>query len=130
MKQKIEQKLWKLAVKARKTSYAPYSKFRVGAALVSHGKFWAGANVENVSYGATICAERTAIVHAVVAGLKKPIESICVVTSLGVAPCGMCLQVMAEFCVPETVVYIATPKGIQKALKFKHLFPSPFTHFR
>ncbi|MBO8158672.1 cytidine deaminase [Thermosyntropha sp.] len=92
-------KLIEEARKAEKYAYAPYSNFRVGAALLtSSGNIYTGANVENASYGLTICAERTAIVKAVTAG-ERDFNVICV-TSSGkgfVYPCGACLQVLAEF---------------------------------
>jgi len=95
------------ARKARKNSYSPYSKFRVGAALMTHeGKIFSGCNVENVSYGLSNCAERTAVFKSVSEGYKK-ISSMAI-TSSGkdpTFPCGGCRQVMAEFN-PEMKVYI------------------------
>jgi cytidine deaminase len=89
------------AKKAARSAYAPYSKFRVGAAvLTSSGRIHAGCNVENASYGLTNCAERTAIFNAVAAG-GKPLRLSCVVvytpTQTATAPCGACRQVIHEF---------------------------------
>jgi cytidine deaminase len=83
---------------ARGRAYAPYSKFRVGAALLADGLEHTGANVENASYGLAICAERNAIMQAVLAGARQ-LEVIAVAsgTSPPATPCGMCLQVMREF---------------------------------
>jgi cytidine deaminase len=98
----------------RKRAHAPYSKYRVGAALVTKsGKIFVGCNVENASYGATICAERSAICAMVAAGEKEPVA--CVVASAGeeaATPCGICRQVLAEFALdlPITLV-LETPRG-------------------
>jgi cytidine deaminase len=78
-------------------AHAPYSRFRVGAAvLVSTGEIFTGCNVENASYGLTICAERAAVCAAVAAGHKE-LAAVAVATSGGHAPCGACRQVLAEF---------------------------------
>lgn len=86
------------AWKVREMAHAPYSKFHVGAALRGEGKVFTGCNVENLSYGLTICAERVAVGTAVAAGLKR-IEAVAVVadTTVPVSPCGACRQVLAEF---------------------------------
>ncbi|KAK7685858.1 hypothetical protein QCA50_011205 [Cerrena zonata] len=93
-------KLIKAAIEAKEFAYAKYSKFRVGAALLStDGQIIKGANIENASYGGTICAERTAIVKAVSEGTKSFV-ALAVVTDVASAlsPCGMCRQVIREFC--------------------------------
>lgn len=91
-------------------------------------QFFAGTNVENASYGATICAERVAIVTAVAAGHRR-IDEICLVTSNseGAAPCGMCLQVISEFSGPDTKLWIANPKEILGLYRLKELFGFRFT---
>jgi cytidine deaminase len=100
---------------AMKSAYAPYSKFQVGAAvLLGDGRIFTGCNVENASYGLTICAERNAIFAAVAASAKKPaIAAVAVVNRRGVpcSPCGACRQVIAEFG-PDAVVWYLGPKGI------------------
>lgn len=123
-------KAFKVAVKARENAYVPYSGFKVGAALAIRDseKIFPGCNVENASYGGTICAERTAIV-SVIASLGKVEFDFCVVVT-GSAPasppCALCLQVFSEFCSPDFPIYLATPKGIEKKMLLKELLPVPF----
>lgn len=93
------EELINIAVKAMKRAYAPYSQFKVGAALLTKsGKVFEGFNIENSSYGLSICAERVAIFSAVVAG-ERNFEKIAIVadTDKLVSPCGACRQVMSEF---------------------------------
>ena len=93
-----------LACEARLKAYAPYSKYKVGAALrTKAGKIYPGVNVENAAYPSTICAERTAIFSAVANG-DREFDLIAVVTENGGYPCGGCRQVMAEFALDMTVV--------------------------
>lgn len=97
------------AIKAATRSYSPYSHFPVGAALLMQsGKIISGCNVENASYGLTLCAERTTIATAVAAG-HRHFKALAVVGGRGKAarPCGACLQVLAEFCTPGLPVYLA-----------------------
>jgi cytidine deaminase len=118
------------ALRARKMSHSPYSGHAVGAALrLSNGKIYSGANIENASYGGTVCAERVAVWKSVSENKKILIEEICVVTNHDPAwpPCGMCLQVMSEFCKPQTLVHIASLKGVQRSLRMKELMPLSFT---
>lgn len=119
---------FEVAAQGRSKAHAPYSRFKVGAAVkTDDSMIYSGCNVENASYGGTVCAERVAIWKAVSEGAKK-FESIVVVaksTKL-VPPCALCLQVMAEFCDPEFQVHLATPKGIKKSYKLKQLLPYPF----
>ncbi|KIJ21179.1 hypothetical protein PAXINDRAFT_174376 [Paxillus involutus ATCC 200175] len=92
--------LIKAAIQAKEYAYAPYSKFRVGAALLCEdGTMIKGANIENASYGGTICAERTAIVKAVSEGIKQ-FSAIAVSTDVpaAISPCGICRQFIREFC--------------------------------
>jgi cytidine deaminase len=109
------QRLVRLARAAMKHAYAPYSQFRVGAAvLLSDGRFFTGCNVENASYGLTICAERNAIFCAVANSSGKPeIVAAAVVNHRGVpcSPCGACRQVLAEFG-PRAVVWYPGANGI------------------
>lgn len=106
------------AIEAMKKSYSPYSHFTVGAALLTkEGKIYTGANIENASYTPTVCAERTAIFTAVHQG-ERDFEAIAIVGGhegkiTGVtAPCGVCRQVMSEFCSPDfKVILVTTPDG-------------------
>lgn len=94
------------AMEVREMAYAPYSHFHVGAAvLTSSGDVFTGCNVENASYGLTICGERAAICAAVAAG-QKEIVAVAVVTSGGASPCGACRQVLSEFGPAMDVVLI------------------------
>ena len=102
--------LQQVAEQAQKMAYAPYSGFAVGAALLAaDGAIYAGCNVENASYGLTICAERNAIAHAVSCGAKQ-FTAVAVVTENGVTPCGACRQVLAEFG-PRMTVIVADTRG-------------------
>lgn len=121
------------ALAATKLSYAPYSRFNVGAAVrAASGRVYVGANVENASYGATNCAERSAIFAAVMAGERR-------IVALAVAggangqvtgyctPCGVCRQVMREFADPkELVVYVAKSETDFKAFTLEELLPESF----
>ncbi len=102
------------ARQAAKASYSPYSRFRVGAALLaSDGSVITGTNVENRSFGLTICAERSAVVQAVSRGLRSfaAVAVHCPDSDEPVAPCGACRQVLSEFAPPETPVFCAGRSG-------------------
>jgi len=111
---------------ARDAAYAPYSRFRVGAAvLAADGSIYTGANVENVSYGLTVCAERVAIHTAVAAGRRR-LVALAVSGPSGISPCGACRQVMDEFGV-RTVI-LASPRGRPiAAVALRTLLPRAFT---
>ncbi len=113
------------ALKARKNAYAPYSRYKVGAAVTVGSRVYSGANVENASYGATICAERGAILKAVSEGAKK-IDGVVVTTSNGAAPCALCLQVLTEFADSTLPIYIANAKEIVAVVKLSQLIGFPF----
>jgi len=120
--------LLKWALEGQKNSYAPYSGKHIGAAvLMDNGKMYSGCNVENASYGGTVCAERTAIFKAISEGAKK-IKEVMVVSSEQNPwpPCGFCRQVIAEFASPETLIHLANPQGQSRTLKFTELFPEAF----
>lgn len=118
-------KAWKAAAKVRLRAYAPYSKYRVGASLIYGKTIISGCNVENASYGATICAERAAILKATSEGLRRP-DLLVVVTSNGASPCAMCLQVISEFVGPQFPIVVATPKKIIATVKLSQLLGFPF----
>lgn len=121
-------KLFEAAREAAKHAYAPYSGYSVGAALRDEqGRVWAGCNVENVSYGLTICAERNAIA-AMVAGGSKRVQEILVLTADAAAPCGACLQVLAEFASsPESLtIHLANQDGTQSSTTLHALLPGSF----
>jgi len=121
--------LAELVVRARavrELAYAPYSRFLVGAALRSEsGQVFVGCNVENASYGATICAERSAILAMVAAG-QRTITSLAVFTDADklAMPCGVCRQVIAEF-QRDARLIVANPRQ-QRVLGFAEIFPEPF----
>jgi cytidine deaminase len=113
---------------ARARAHAPYSRFRVGAAVRAAGAVHAGCNVENASYGLTVCAERNAIGAAVLAGARR-VEAVAVAsgTSPATPPCGACLQVLAEFCGPDTPVLLAGPRGAPVRVSLGELLPRGFS---
>jgi cytidine deaminase len=109
-KDEVIQQLVETAAQARRWAYAPYSRYAVGAALLTDsGKVYDGVNVENAAYPTTICAERVAVFKAVSEG-ERQFAAIAVVTSNGGTPCGSCRQVLAEFGV-DTLVVIADAEG-------------------
>ena len=114
------------AREARERAYAPYSGFRVGAALeAADGAIFRGANVENASYGATICAERVAITSAVAAG-ERSFRAIAVASVGGVLPCGACRQFLAEFEPDLPVLLIDSERGSVERRDLHELLPCPF----
>jgi cytidine deaminase len=113
------------AVRAR--AHAPYSKFRVGAAVLDErGRIHAGCNVENASYGLTLCAERNAVAAAVAAGARR-IRAVAVFTQNASAPCGACRQVLMELGGPATDVVLAGAKGATVTRTLGQLLPAAFS---
>lgn len=126
---KIKKQLVDLALKYRKNAYSPYCKYKVGAAVLGgSGKIYSGCNIENVSFGLTICAERTAIFSAVSCG-EKIIKAIALAAK-NPKSCGACRQVMAEFAGKNTSVLLidASKKGKIKVSEYKlsQLLPLAF----
>jgi cytidine deaminase len=122
-----QQKLLHAAQTTREGAYAPYSHFLVGAAvLTAAGNIYAGCNVENASFGLSICAERTAIFHAVCAGERSIVE-LAIVTDVDdpSRPCGACRQVLFEFGRDATVI-MANNRGSVVIRSLTELFPEPF----
>jgi cytidine deaminase len=114
-----------LATEARANAYAPYSQYAVGAALLTaSGRVYVGCNVENASYGLTICAERTAAVKAVCDG-QYEFVALAVVTESGVAPCGACRQVLGEFG-PAMRILVADVDGSYREFALSELLPDHF----
>ncbi len=114
---------------ARERAYVPYSKFKVGAALLTKtGKIYEGCNIENASYGLANCAERTAIFKAISEG-ETELEAIAVVadTSKPVAPCGACRQVISEFN-PKMIVILGNLKGDVSEYTIDQLLPGAFSN--
>ena len=119
------EELIELAREARQRAYAPYSRFAVGAALLGRsGRVYTACNVENVSYGLSICAERAAVFKAVSEG-EQEFKALAVVTSAGGSPCGACRQVLAEFNYNMTV-YVADTEGQYRAFTMEELLPEAF----
>lgn len=126
MDEKIVQQLIRAARQAQERAYAPYSKFHVGAALLSaDGTIYQGCNVENASYGLSICAERNALFHAVTSGCQA--FTALAITGSGpglITPCGACRQVLAEFHVPTVILTKAD--NTYKIVSLQELLPYAF----
>jgi cytidine deaminase len=123
------ERMFSAAEKAKQNAWAPYSKFHVGAAvLTAEGEIVSGCNVENSSYGLSVCAERNAIGRAVGEGARK-ISAVVVVadTEKPCPPCGTCRQVIAEFASPETPIRSRTPDGEVARYTLSELLPFAFT---
>ena len=115
------------ALRARENAHAPYSKFKVGAALEDEtGRIHTGCNVENATYGLTVCAERVAVFKAISEGARK-FRRIAVAadTDTLTPPCGACRQILWEFC-GDIEVILANPRGKTETLHLRDLFPRPF----
>ncbi len=133
MEQVMVEKLIDTAIKQLKFSYTPYSNFKVGAALLTKsGKIYTGCNIENASYTPTNCAERTAFFKAVSEGIRD-FQAICIVGGKDgklteyTAPCGVCRQVMMEFCNPKTFqIILAVDKERYEIYTLEELMPLGF----
>ena len=128
----LYQTLVEAAATAREFSYSPYSGYRVGAALLgADGRIYTGCNIENAGYSPTNCAERTAVFKAVSEGVRE-FTAIAVVGGSGdtldaaCTPCGVCRQVLAEFCEPDMPVILGTPEEM-RVLTLGELLPFAFT---
>jgi cytidine deaminase len=123
---------WKQLVKAaqavRERAYCPYSNFRVGAAILTDdGEVFVGCNVENRTFGLTVCAERVAVHTAVATGRRK-LAAVAVVTDTEppAPPCGQCLEVLTEFGNPELPILLANVQGAANQVRLADLLPHPF----
>ncbi len=130
MKKEIFEKALSSALEVRKNAYAPYSNFAVGAAIVTtDGTIFTGVNVENSSFGATNCAERTALFSAITAGYRD-FEAIVIASNLNgkaVFPCGICRQVLADFNPKMRVVLVnSETKKVEQDLLLSDIFPGVF----
>ncbi|MGH4050980.1 MAG: cytidine deaminase [Clostridium sp.] len=122
-------KLAKIAIDARENAYVPYSKFKVGAAvLMADGSIYTGCNIENASYGATNCAERTAIFKAVSEGHKE-IKAIAIVgdMSTNTYPCGICRQVIVEFASKDIDIILVKNEENYIIKTMEEILPGAFT---
>ena len=127
-----KEQLIEAAWKARENAYAPYSQFMVGAAVLGEdGKVYTGCNIENASYGMTVCGERTAIFKMVSEGCRKFVALAVVGGNDGDgAPCNGCRQVMTEFCANwDTPVYVSGPSNIIYEHTMGEICPLPFVMF-
>ncbi len=123
----IVEPLVEAAREVRAAAYAPYSGFRVGAALLcDDGTVYTGCNVENSSYGLTCCAERNAVYAAVAAGARIFLAIAVAADGMPVPPCGACRQVLSEFA-PDLPVILAGGAGGHRVLSLTNLLPEPFT---
>lgn len=115
------------ARRARARAYAPYSRFRVGAAVRAGGRIHAGANVENASFGLSLCAERAAVARAVAQGARR-LQAVAVASGAAppAPPCGMCLQTLAEFAGPDLAVTLAGARGVLVETTLGALLPRGF----
>ncbi|OQA19423.1 MAG: Cytidine deaminase [Chloroflexi bacterium ADurb.Bin360] len=115
------------ATLARTRAYAPYSRYQVGAAILTEdGQLFSGGNVENAVYPLGLCAERVAIAAAVAAGVRRVI-ALAVITANGGTPCGACRQVLREFAEVDTPVLIGTPDGAYHEMRLEDLLPESFS---
>jgi cytidine deaminase len=121
-------RLVRAAVATRARAYAPYSAFRVGAAVLAGGRVHVGCNVENASYGLTVCAERNAVAAAVLTGASR-LEAVLVLsaTSPPTPPCGMCLQTLAEFGDATLPVILVGGRGVAVETTLGTLLPRAFS---
>lgn len=128
MNQQTKKELVSIATDMLEMAYVPYSKFPVGAALLTKdGQVYSGCNIENASYGLSNCAERTAFFKAVSEG-NKAFDYLVITgnTDEPISPCGACRQVMAEFCAPDMPVLLTNNLGKVKETTVKELLPGAF----
>lgn len=127
-----ELSLIKIAQEVCEKAYAPYSGFKVGAALLAtSGQVYTGCNVENVSFGGTICAERAAVCAAVAAG-EREYKAIAIAVATGnedIVPCGICRQVLSEFSKDGSLLIICAQKNGYKTYRLSDLLPYAFKEF-
>lgn len=117
------------ALEAKKRSYSPYSKFKVGAAVImENGEVYTGTNIENAAYSPTICAERVAIFKGVYEGNRKIKKLVVTGDTKYTYPCGVCRQVISEFANGNTLIIIANSVENYKTYKFEEILPYGFSN--
>lgn len=125
-----KEELVSIALEAKELAYVPYSRFRVGAALLTKdGKVYKGANIENAAYGCTMCGERNAIYHAYMEGVKKEdIEALAIVSDgvRPVSPCGQCRQVLSELFPKDKPIYLSNDEKNIVTYTITDLLPYSF----
>jgi cytidine deaminase len=123
----MDDPLFSAALAARRNAFAPFSKFQVGAALEDiDGRIHTGCNVENATYGLTLCAERVAVFKAISEGVRKFRRiAIAADTDDLTPPCGACRQILWEFC-GDVEILLVNPRGKMETYRLKDLFPKPF----
>lgn len=122
----LAERLLAAATAARRRAHTPYSRYPVGAALLTRdGQVFTGCNVENAAYPLTMCAERVAVFRAVAEG-QREFAALAVVTANGGSPCGSCRQVLREFNAGDLPVFIGTPDGQYRATTLAELLPDSF----
>lgn len=126
MNRDLEQSFIQAACQARQDAYSPHSGFQVGAALQTNGGIFLGCNVENASFGLSVCAERVAIFNAI-AGGQQQFESLAVASPGGAPPCGACRQVLAEFCEDLPILLVDVDReNLVTRVKLSELLPHRF----
>ncbi len=128
MKSRSNEELVEIACQARERAHAPYSRFKVGAAVeAGDGRIFTGCNIENSSYGLTVCAERVALGKAISEGAGNFLRIAVIADTHGaVPPCGACRQVMLELCGVDAIVVMANLQGEIETRTVGELLPSPF----
>ncbi|MGI6364402.1 MAG: cytidine deaminase [Bacillota bacterium] len=129
MEKSLRDELIRQALAAKEFAYAPYSGYRVGAAVLGKGgKIYRGCNIENASYGLTNCAERSALFNAISEGERTFVGlAVAVDGKLPASPCGACRQVIREFFADDTEIFLVNEEGEARTTTIKELLPGAFT---
>lgn len=129
MEKSLRDELIRQALAAKDFAYAPYSGYRVGAAVLGKGgKIYRGCNIENASYGLTNCAERSALFNAISEGERTFVGlAVAVDGKLPASPCGACRQVIREFFADDTEIFLVNEEGEARTTTIKELLPGAFT---
>lgn len=129
MEKSLRDEMIRQALAAKEFAYAPYSGYRVGAAVLGKGgKIYRGCNIENASYGLTNCAERSALFNAISEGERTFVGlAVAVDGKLPASPCGACRQVIREFFADDTEIFLVNEEGEARTTTIKELLPGAFT---